>query len=165
MARGKDVGFLTVEKERGKLDTDVAIPLRHAPALDFIRKTHRLELFNAGEYAVGCPEADYDLGDAEKKGLDPKSHGFPVKLEPVVLAADFGACLEFYPFYGISWSCGLCVPDCLKVSILGFRGGKCDCLLASTSPPRQTMVLPKPVRTTEQYCSLLLTISSPRFSM
>lgn len=38
-------------------------------------------------------------------------------------------------------------------------------LLASTSPPRQSVVLPTPVRTTEQYCSLLLTTSFSRFSM
>lgn len=37
--------------------------------------------------------------------------------------------------------------------------------LASTSPPRQRMVLPTPVRTTEQYCASLLTVSFTRFSM
>lgn len=38
-------------------------------------------------------------------------------------------------------------------------------LLASTSPPRQRIVLPTPVRTTEQYWALLLTTSFSRFSM
>jgi hypothetical protein len=88
--------------------------------LDLIRQTHGLELFDAGEYAVGRPEADDDLGYAEKKGLDPESHGFPVKFELVVLAANLGACLEFNPFDGISWGRGLCVPDCLRVSISGL---------------------------------------------
>lgn len=37
--------------------------------------------------------------------------------------------------------------------------------LASTSPPMQMTVSPMPVRTTEQYCALLLTTSFTRFSM
>lgn len=38
-------------------------------------------------------------------------------------------------------------------------------ILASTSPPRHSVVLPMPVRTTEQYWALLLTTSFSRFSM
>ena len=38
-------------------------------------------------------------------------------------------------------------------------------VLASTSPPRQSTVLPIPVRTTEQYCSLLQTTCSSRLSI
>lgn len=38
-------------------------------------------------------------------------------------------------------------------------------LLASTSPPKQRIVLPMPVRTMEQYCSLLLTTWLSRLSM
>jgi hypothetical protein len=90
--------------------------------LNLVGQTHGLELLDAGEYAIGRPEADDDLGHTEKKGLDPKPHGLPVKLELVVLAADLGTCLEFYPFDGISWGRGLCVPDCLRVSTLGILG-------------------------------------------
>lgn len=38
-------------------------------------------------------------------------------------------------------------------------------VLASTSPPRHMVDLPIPVRTTEQYCALLLTTWFSRFSM
>lgn len=48
------------------------------------------------------------------------------------------------------------------VRVVFFWEGTCvqggENMLASTSPPRQRTVFPMPVRTTEQYCSLLLTI-------
>jgi hypothetical protein len=81
------------------------------------------------------------------------------------MVADFGARFEFDPVNGRSRCPWLRVPDCIGVSIVVMRICKGRRVLASTSPPRQTTELPKPVRTTEQYCSLLLTNSLSRFSM
>lgn len=157
-------GCLTVKEQAGELDTDIAVPLCHSSALNLMWDVHGLELLDLAEDAVLCPEADDDLGHAEEEGLNPVFHEFSVKAKLVVVVADFGARLELHPVDRGSWCLGFRVPD-LSASASGVRKLQGGYLLASTSPPRQTTELPKPVRTTEQYCSLLLTTSLSLFSM
>lgn len=164
----KDAGSweLTVEEEACKSDADVTIPLGHSSPLDIIRYADCRKLLDAPEDALSVAETDDNLGHAEEEGLDPEFHEFAIKHELVVLAAYLNARLKLHPVNGGSWRRRFCVPDCAQKSVYWLleRDWKRHSL-ASTSPPRQTVVLPNPVRTTEQYCSLLLTISSFRFSM
>jgi hypothetical protein len=60
--------------------------------------------------------------------------------------------------------CHCVSPDTSIIDNAAF-GEYWECPPASTSPPITSFVDPIPVRTTEQYCDLLLTTISPRDSI
>ncbi len=113
---GKRQEGLTLEKEAGKFDADVAVPLGHASALDIVWDRHGPKLLDPLEDAVSASETDNDFGDAEKEGLDPVLHEFSIKGKLVIVAVHLSARLELHPVDGGARSLGFCVPDCAEVS-------------------------------------------------
>lgn len=160
--RYEELRVLTLEKRPCKVHTHVCIPARCPPCRHGRGDTLRVYVCDVHEDAVAGPEPDDDLGNAEQEGLYPVLHELAVEILFVAIVADLRASLELNPIDGLGPIFGKGVPDYV------VRWFVCEVrkdILASTSPPRQRTVLPMPVRTTEQYCAVLLTIWSSRPSM
>lgn len=170
-----------MEKFPREIDAHVGVPSRALSRVHRLRNTLRLNLLDLNQDAVSCAKSHYNLGDAKEERLDPELHELAVEIVEIAGGADLHGGFELDPVDGLTggwfrvpyFGCGRRWISMTGVNFFigkeqetghGRKGAGIN-VLASTSPPRQRTVLPMPVRTTEQYCSLLLTTWFSRSSM
>jgi len=169
------VGKLTLKKTGGKVNANIPIPELFTP-LYHPGDRLRFQLLETHQNPVLGAEANNNLRDSKQEGLRPKLEEFTLEFDLVAVGLDFSGCFELDPIDGLGGVGGFAVPDfggrgvSLKDRFgnwrrVGVWEQSSVSLPASTSPPIIILILPKPVRTMEQYCAWLSTIWSSRDSM
>lgn len=162
----------TFEKSRSKVDAYVSIPASFPIFLYLPREARGLQLFQTTDDSLLISKPDYDLRYSKQKRLSPKFQKLSFVFQHIPIRADFRRRFQFHPVDRVFLSIRFAVPDCgtwlarLWLTYGDLRMSMHSSTIpASTSPPITIRTLPIPVRTTEQYWALLLTIWLSRSSI